>query len=246
VLPIRRAGRTDDGRVYFARDWVSGESLEALLARRRPDPLRAMMLIRSLCRALGEVHAAGVVHRNLHPGAILIERTVPRRLRLTGFDLASGPSRDPFVPELANPGLFVAGFRAPELARGEPSDARADLYSLGVIAYILLTGERPFDPADDALRGRALRPPRSLAPGLSPEVDVLVELLLADEPRHRPRRPSAGCCPGWTSRSTSPATSTSPISTARSRASRDRRPCGAGSAGGDSRPESVEAAPRLR
>ena len=129
----------DDGPdgCFITMEYVDGESLASRLRSGSLPHLEAMRILRAVAAGLAAAHAAGVIHRDLKPSNILLadERVVIADFGIAseGVLLASGPQ------SVAG----TVGYMAPEQARGEPLDARADVYAFGVLACVLLTGARP-------------------------------------------------------------------------------------------------------
>ena len=169
---------TADGVHYVAMELVEGESLRSALSAGGLPNARA--LFEALVDALVAAHAGGVVHRDLKPENLVLTRD---GLRILDFGLAKvdGALRDETEPGTVQ---GTAGYMAPEQARGEHADARADLFAAGAIAYELVTGRRAFPGATAADRLSAtLRdtPDVSALGTLAP----IVARCLAKEPRDR-------------------------------------------------------------
>jgi serine/threonine-protein kinase len=145
IVPIHSVGE-DAGLVYFVMGYVDGESLAARLRRRERLPAdEARRIMKETADALGLAHAMGVVHRDIKPDNILLEGT-RRRVMVTDFGIAKALS-DASGGTLTGTGVAIGtpAYMSPEQAAGEREiDARSDLYSLGVVAYEMLTGEVPF------------------------------------------------------------------------------------------------------
>jgi len=168
IVAVRGAGKTRSGRPFVAMEQLSGTSLREEMKKRGALPLvRALDIATQLLVALEEVHAAGVVHRDVKPDNIMI-CPGPRggQVKLLDFGIAKmidcslGPdasgARRGVVP-LANPtqrGACVGTPRyvAPEQAEGGPIDRRTDLYATGVLLYTMLAGRGPFDSLKDPVR----------------------------------------------------------------------------------------------
>jgi len=141
IVPVYDVGRADDGRCYVVSKYIRGEDLRQRLKRRsRLGQQEAARLVRQVALALHHAHEAGLVHRDIKPANILLsERDEPY---LTDFGLA-------LKTEDLQLGSQVAGtpaYMSPEQINGDVSqlDGRSDIFTLGVVFYELLTGERPF------------------------------------------------------------------------------------------------------
>ena len=161
---------------------------ERLNGRERVERLRAAML--QVCDGLAYVHARGLVHRDLKPSNIMVDDT--RQVRLMDFGLVKLAGDG---SSLTQHGRVVGTYRymAPEQARGEPVDHRADLYSVGVILFELLCGRPPFlaRVAPELWNAIVSIPPPgvlSVNPGAPPSLARLAERLLAKDPRERWQR----------------------------------------------------------
>jgi serine/threonine-protein kinase len=177
----------EDGRLFIVMEWVEGEDLDDYLRRKGPLPVRrAAEIVHEVARALGHAHAAGVVHRDIKPGNILIGKK--GQVKITDFGLAlDAGKRD------SSPDGFVLGtpfYISPEQVQGLPADGRSDLYSLGITFYQMLTGHRPFGGrSPDSVVKKHLeerRPsPRLRRPGLARSIEAIVQRLIARRPEHR-------------------------------------------------------------
>ncbi len=169
---------------YLVMEYVEGESLAASIARDAPlDPDRVLEVIVAASSALAVAHAAGLVHRDVKPGNLLVGRD--GSIKITDF----GISRAVDAVPLTRTGVLLGTplYLAPEQASGLPATASCDLYALGVIAYEMLTGHPPFEgPATAVLlahRDTPLPPlPSSVPAGLR---DLVIDLT-AKHPAARP------------------------------------------------------------
>ncbi len=154
VVTVHDIG-SEDGRTYVVSELVDGESLRSMLASGKLAPDRALRLAIDMARGLAAAHAAGVVHRDLKPENLLVARD--GTLKIVDFGLAR-IAAEPGGLDDTEPGavLGTSGDLAPEQARGEPVDARADLFAAGVVFYELFTGERAFGGSSHAARLAAL------------------------------------------------------------------------------------------
>ncbi|MEP7048869.1 MAG: serine/threonine-protein kinase [Pseudomonadota bacterium] len=165
-----------DERMWLVLEYVDGVTLEDVLkkAKRLPEAFAAAVAL-SVCRALAHAHAHGVVHRDVQPKNILLASD--GSLKLANFSVAFD-ERLPTAPELLEGGTGYGGpsYMSPEQILGERADGRSDLFSLGVLLYEMLSGERPFDGPDD--RSTSLRIRRDPVPPLSkkaPGIDAALE-----------------------------------------------------------------------
>jgi predicted ATPase len=176
-----------DGLPWIAMELVEGMSLRRYAEAQRPPLQRILTVVRRLCSALVYLHGEGLVHRDLKPDNVIVKPEGWPVLVDFGLSLRfSGPlSRELLEVDTGTSG--TSAYMAPEQLRGEPVDARADLYSLGCLLYGLLTGHTPFRSVDEVLDPElAPEPPSGLAPGLGPALDAVVLRLLCKEPRERP------------------------------------------------------------
>ncbi len=150
TVEIYDYGRTEDGTYYYVMEYLTGLSLAELVERHGPlPPGRAVYLLRQVCEALSEAHAAGLIHRDVKPSNIFAARRGGRDdvAKLYDFGLVL-PLSTNGAPQVSGEGriLGTPAFMSPEQATGERElDRRSDIYSLGAVAYFLLTGRPPFD-----------------------------------------------------------------------------------------------------
>ncbi|RMG17657.1 MAG: serine/threonine protein kinase [Planctomycetota bacterium] len=187
VVAVREVGRWERG-LYYAMDFVEGETLKALLRREAPlDPQRAAELVRQLAAALAHAHARGVVHRDVKPSNVLVEAGTGR-LRLSDFGLA----RHLLASNLTQSGdlLGTPAYMAPEQFRTARVDERADVYALGVILYEALTGRVPFLGAtfaeqEELVLEAALPAPKASGASVPPELEKILRRALERDPAER-------------------------------------------------------------
>ena len=173
--------------VLFVMGFVDGETLRDRVERAGPLPPRlALKLLQEVAWALGYAHQRGVIHRDVKPDNILIERATDRAL-VTDFGIALG-KRSP--DSAGGPIVGTARYMSPEQACGEPVDARSDLYSLGATFFYALTGRAPFEGANTpAILTKHVYETAPLVQALRPEVPAkvaaVVDRLLRKAPAER-------------------------------------------------------------
>jgi hypothetical protein len=189
LCPVYDVGEID-GVHFLTMPYLPGETLAAWLKRHGPlAPAEAVRLAGFLARALDVAHRAGVVHRDLKPANIMLNEN--REPVVMDFGLARRSTAGD--PRLTASGILVGtpAYLAPERVGGEseaPSPA-ADIYSLGVILYEMLTGRLPYGgPVADLLRQALTREPQSPSdhrPGLDPRLEAVCLRALAKDPKDR-------------------------------------------------------------
>ncbi len=179
----------DAGYEAVVMEYVPGQNLRQLLdSRGRLEIDETILLGSSLADALNAAHDAGIVHRDVKPGNVLL--TPEGRVKLTDFGIATAMLA---VDELSDQGILLgtAKYVAPEQVQGHLVDGRTDLYSLAIVLYECLTGAVPFDGPDERsvalARLRQPAPPlRRLRPDAPPELDHLLATTLRSRPGDRP------------------------------------------------------------
>jgi eukaryotic-like serine/threonine-protein kinase len=177
----------EDGDQFIVMEYVEGEGLDAVLAREgRLDPARALGLGEQACAGLAYAHDQGVVHRDVKPANLLLR--ADGVLKVTDFGIAQ--AADATALTQAGTLLGTASYVAPEQARGAKVGPAADVFSLGVVLYELLTGKLPWRIESLAdlpnVGAKPARPIRELAPEVSPAVEGAVMRSLETDPRRRP------------------------------------------------------------
>ncbi len=143
-------GETDDGRFYLIMEYVHGHSLKKELKRLDPSlmPLKRVLgLLKQLCHGLTTAHDAGIIHRAIKPANVLlsVSPSGDEQVKLVDFGMAKTISDDGQSHVTRNRQIVGSPrYMAPEQLTGAPVDRRADIYSVGVLAYLMLSGDLPF------------------------------------------------------------------------------------------------------
>lgn len=194
VVDVYRYGRLPDDTPYMVMQYVKGRSLEERLKAEGPFSVEeARRILADVASALAAAHRKGIVHRNVRPSKVLYEEETGRVL-LSDFGIAAVlATEEEEAPRLTRPGQLLGDprYMSPERLEGEGLTARADVYSLGILGYELLTGEGPFGerPAAQLVAAHIKeepRPLRSLRPDAPAGLGDLLTRCLAKDPSHRP------------------------------------------------------------
>ena len=188
IVPIHRVMEVG-GFVFFVMSYVEGETLGERLRTRGPlPPAEAMRVLREVAWALAYAHGRGIVHRDVKPDNILLEAATGRAL-VTDFGIAQGGT-DVVTATDVGKIMGTAHFMSPEQAAGDLLDGRSDIYALGVVGYVTVSGRLPFESSNVSalvLRQANERPTSvmSAAPGLPPALGAAIDRCLARDPDDR-------------------------------------------------------------
>src|SRR6266550_5184934 len=200
AVTVNDFGATEDGWLYIVMELLEGQTLRDLLAREAPlDPARAVSFMLQACGAVSAAHEAGLIHRDLKPANIFIEQrpNFPAVVKVLDFGVAkfAVEEHDDDYNTLTQVGAIIGTprYMSPEQCAGTASlTPAADVYSLGIILYEMLTGVSPFiadTPLAIALKqvSEAPIPPRELVASIPEELERVVLRALAKNPSERPQ-----------------------------------------------------------
>ncbi len=197
IVEVFDFGILEDRSAYIVMEYLEGENLGARIRGGRLSVAATMTIVRAIARALQAAHEQGIVHRDLKPDNVFLvpdpELASGERVKLLDFGIAKlAPISGEVSQTRTGMVMGTPTYMAPEQCRGAGSvDHRADLYSLGCVAYHMMCGQPPFvsDGAGDLIARHLYfkaEPLRSLCPEIPADVDDLVLALLQKEPEARP------------------------------------------------------------
>ncbi|MBV8451442.1 MAG: protein kinase [Deltaproteobacteria bacterium] len=186
-----------EGRAFLVMELLEGKTLSEFIGRKPVEIQETIMLSIQIAEALDEAHSKGIIHRDIKPANIFV--TARGRIKVLDFGVARRTERSDFAGSLAPtlqaftmPGLVMGTmeYMSPEQARGEPTDARTDLFSFGVVLYEMATGLSPFRGAAaalvfDALLNQDPVPVSDLNPNLPPGLPEMINKALKKDRRER-------------------------------------------------------------
>ena len=189
VVAVYDTGEDEHGVPWIVMEHVEGRTLRDVLSTEgRLLPQRALEVAVDICSALEVAHRAGIVHRDIKPGNVML--TSQGEVKVMDFGIARAAAAGESTMTQTESVIGTAAYLSPEQARGEHVDARSDLYSTGCLLYELLTGRPPFvGDSAVAVAYQHVReepaPPSRYVEGLSPDVDAVVLMAMAKNPAHR-------------------------------------------------------------
>jgi len=200
IARIIDGGATSSGLPYFVMDYVDGVRIDSFCKQRKANLNQRLNLFRQACSAVDYLHSQGIIHRDLKPANVLV--TAGGVVKLLDFGIAKVLDQNP--ADVTTLPLMTIGYASPEQLAGSPTGPAADIYSLGVILYELLTGSRPHDVAGKSApeiirlisEAQPLRPSRRVEKNpsnevhlqrgsLKPDLDLIVLMALRREPERR-------------------------------------------------------------
>jgi serine/threonine-protein kinase len=188
-------GRTPEGAFYYVMEYLNGIDLERLVEEAGPLPSgRVVNVLRQVCEALSEAHSVGLIHRDIKPANILLSEWggVPDYAKVVDFGLVKEID-EAEEARLTRENVFAGtlNYLAPESIEGGSPDPRSDLYSLGAVAYFLLTGApvfegQPVQVIQSHLKAVPQRPSARLGSPLPLKLESVILDLLEKDPSNRP------------------------------------------------------------
>jgi serine/threonine protein kinase len=195
VTRIHRIGRLSDDVPYIVMEYVEGRTVRDVVESGGPlEPEGARRLLAEVAGALEAAHRQGIIHRDIRPENVFVENRTGRAV-LGDFGIAAlTESGSASAQKLTAVGVRLGEVRymSPEQIRGEPVTEQSDVYSFGILAYEVLTGDGPYEGTSEAriLAGHLQGTPRTLRelrPEVDPDTASLIEACLAKDPNRRPR-----------------------------------------------------------
>ncbi len=185
IVVVFDAGE-EEGLFYITMEFVEGRSLQSLIDAHQPFPVpRVLKLMEQVCSALDFAHQHNVVHRDIKPANLML--TSSDVVKITDFGTAKilqfGTAQTAHV-------MGTPSYMSPEQVKGKPIDGRSDIFSLGVILYELMTGEKPFPGQNITtviykIINEEPIPPRSLDSSIHPGLSAVISKALAKDPAER-------------------------------------------------------------
>lgn len=191
VVEVVDVCRLEDGRPFIVTEFLEGEELGALLDRvgKLPNDM-SIRITRQICRALMAAHSKGIVHRDMKPeNVFLVGDLSSPRVKIIDFGISKQSDAN---AKLTRTGMVMGtpAYMAPEQARGEHVDHRADVYGVGGILYRCVTGHKPYEGEDGAMVLTQVlteepRRPRAVEPSVPGELEMVIERAMARDTADR-------------------------------------------------------------
>ena len=184
LVTVYDAGE-DAGNLYLAMEFIEGSNLDELLRNeRRLSPAKATDIVRQVCAGLDFAHSKGIVHRDIKPANVMLG--AHGLVKITDFGIARAGEAMTLTGQV----IGTPNYMSPEQVLGKTLDGRSDLFSVGVMLYEMITGERPFEGQSiTTIMYKIVHetpiPPRKLDAGIHPGLSAVIEKSLAKPPEER-------------------------------------------------------------
>jgi len=184
LVTVYDAGE-DDGNLYLAMEFIEGSTLESLIrAQRTLPPAQATDIVRQICAGLDFAHAKGIIHRDIKPANIMLASH--GAVKITDFGIARAGEAMTITGQV----IGTPNYMSPEQVLGKQLDGRSDLFSVGVMLYEMITGERPFEGQSiTTIMYKIVHetpiPPRKLDASIHRGLSAVIEKSLAKSPEER-------------------------------------------------------------
>src|ERR1044072_1629329 len=191
VVGVLDYGQTPDGRPYIVMQYIEGVSLRSLLTPEGMSFARVAHLIKQIGKALSAAHQVGILHRDLKPENIMVQTTEDDEyVKVIDFGVAKVRNSIVDVSTTKDVAVGTIAYMSPEQLSAQTLPAASDVYALGVIAYEMLTGKRPTNPASayqllEVQRLGVRVKPSALRPGLAAEAENIILKALSFNPQDR-------------------------------------------------------------
>ena len=195
IVGIFDAGEMEDGKPYLVMQYVEGSNLRSAISVTGMDLPRIAALLRQIGRALNVAHEKGILHRDLKPENIMLQVLTDGDEQAKIIDFGIAKVKDSLVAPTTGTNLMVGTvlYMSPEQLEKKTVAATSDIYALGVIAYEMVTGRRPFNPESsfqllEMQRAGVRVKPQDLRPSLPEEAQAVILRALSFNPSERHRR----------------------------------------------------------
>jgi tetratricopeptide (TPR) repeat protein/predicted Ser/Thr protein kinase len=179
----------EDGVPFIVMEYVNGDPLDKIITSGRPVPLiDKLSVIEQVCAALGYAHQRGVVHRDIKPANVIVQPDGQPKIVDFGIARVQSSNAETGLTRTGNV-IGTIHYIAPERLRGQPFDGRSDIFSTGVMLYLLLTGALPFSGEDMTVLQKLVNEPHpplgSYISNYPPYLDTILDRALAKDPEQR-------------------------------------------------------------